>query len=156
MKHLTILLFFAFALILPGCAGSRDPYIPPSRVVSSVDIYCQKPSGNLSRHYTDPEKIEAILHYVRLLDPNGPTPVTEDAAQSASYEIVVHLQDGGIRIHRQQGDSFAALHRRYWGRIDRSLGLRLGHMLTLLPSDPVGVNRTDIPQKDVIKSDMPL
>lgn len=152
MKNLKIILFLIFCLTLSGCSSGRDNYVPPSRIVAAVDIYCQKPSGNLHRHYQAQEKMEAVLHYVRLLEPNGPTPVTEEAMQGPLYEIVVHLQDGGKRIHRQRAETFAALHRRYWGTIDRSLGLRLGHLMALLPSDPVDANRTDMPQKDVINS----
>ena len=145
VKKLFLLLFLSAGLTLCGCSAKHSGYTPPSRIVSYVDIYCQKPDGALTRHYTNPGKVEAILHYVRLLDPNGPAEVTQEALQGDFYEIVIHLQDGGIRVHRQRSDTFAALHRRYWGRIDRSLGMRLNHMLKLLPSDPVDANSTELP-----------
>ena len=147
MKKLLIILFLGVCFSC-GCS-SKNAYVAPSRIVSSIDIYCKKSSGTIFRHYTDPGKVEAVLHYLRLLDPNGPTIVSQEAMEGDLFEIVVHTQDGGVRIHRQRSDSFAALHRRYWGRIDRSLGMRLGHMMTLLPSDEVDANNTDIPQKDV-------
>lgn len=135
MKKLTILLLCLAVLSLVGCkkAGTHSP--ASSRIVTGIDIYCQKPNGQLSRQYRQPEKIQAILHYIRLLDPNGPTPVSEEAMQGDLYEIVVHLRGGGKRIHRQRSDSFAALHHRYWGRIDRSLGMQLARILALLPGD---------------------
>lgn len=143
MKKLLIILFL-WLFLLSGCSREKD-YVPPSRIVSFIDIYCQKSTGALYRHYTDPGKVEAVLHYVRLLNPNGPTPISQDAMEGDFFEIVVHTQNGGVRIHRQRADSFAALHRRYWGRIDPSLGMRLGHIMALLPSDEVDANNTDIP-----------
>ena len=145
MQKLIFILFLLAGLMLCGCGVKPSSYTPPSRIVSYVDIYCQKPDGVLTRHYTAPGKVEAVLHYVRLLDPNGPTPVTQEAMQGDLCEIVIHLQDGGIRVHRQRSDTFAALHRRYWGRIDRSLGMRLNHIIKLLPSDPVDATPADIP-----------
>ena len=145
MKKLLIILFLPVCFFT-GC-GRKNAYVAPSRIVSSIDIYCQKSSGTSYRHYTDPGKMEAVLHYVRLLDPNGPATVSQEAMDGDLFEIVVHTRAGGVRIHRQRADSFAALHRQYWGQIDRSLGMRLGHMMALLPSDEVDANDTDIPLK---------
>lgn len=152
MKFFTIILFLLPGMVLSGCRKTTGGYVPPSRIATAVDIYCQKPSGTLSRHYTDPGKVEAILHYVRLLDPQGPVKVTPEAMQGDLFEIVVHLQDGGTRVHLQRADSFAALHRRYWGTIHRSLGMRLPHLMALLPSDEVDANNTDMQEKHVTKS----
>ena len=135
LKKLTFILFSLFLLFPTGCAEKQPSYAVPSRIVTAIDIHCQKPSGNVFRHYEDPDKVAVILHYIRQLSPNGPTPVSPEAMQGPLYEIVVHLQDGGVRIHRQRSDSFAALHRRYWGRIDRSLGMCLPGIMALLPSD---------------------
>lgn len=135
MKRFTIILFFLFLLFPAGCGNKQRPVAASSRIVTGIDVYCQKPHGQLKRHYRQPEKIKAVLHYIRLLNPNGPTPVSQEAMQGDFYEIVVHLHDGGMRIHRQRADTFAALHRRYWGRIDRSLGMQLARILALLPGD---------------------
>ena len=152
MKKLIIILFSGIVFSLHGCGFQAPGYTAPSRIVSAVDICCRRASGSISRHYEKPEKVEAVLHYIRMLDPNGPTPVTEEALKNDLYEITVHLQDGGTRTHLQRGDTFAALHRRYWGTIDRSVGLRLGHILTLLPDDKLDANHTDIAEKTITKS----
>ena len=149
MKKLIIILFLLVFFLFGGCGFAPENHRVPSRIVSSVDVHCQRSSGAISRHYEKPEKVEAVLHYVRMLEPNGPTKLTEDDLKNDFYRITVHLQDGGTRTHRQRGDTFAALHRRYWGRIDRSVGLRLGHILTLLPSDELDANHTDMVEKPV-------
>ena len=148
MKKFRIILFLLI-LACPGCRLKPGKLIVPSRIVTAVDIYCQKPGGSLHRHYEDPGKVEAVLHYVRQLNPNGPVSIPEEAKNEDLYEIVIHLDDGGLRTHRQLSDSYAALYRRYWGRISPSMGLRLGHLIALLPSDPVDANHIDITQKDV-------
>ena len=144
MKKLMIILFLGIALSLPGCDNSSRDHVAPSRIASSVDIFCKRPSGIIRRHYEKPEKIEAVLHYVRMLDPNGPVEISDDVIREDYYEIVVHVYDGGARTHRQHGNTYAALHRRYWGKIQQSVGLRLGHIMALLPSDEYDVNDTDI------------
>lgn len=135
MKKLTIILLLLVGLFPAGCSNSNSIRTTSSRVVTGVDVYCQKPHGQLTRRYRQPEKVEAMLHYIRLLDPNGPATVSQEAMQGDFYEIVVHLQDGDMRIHRQRADTYAALHRRYWGQIDRSLGMQLARILALLPGD---------------------
>lgn len=152
MKNFAILLLLLASILLPGCRKKLSAYKVPSRIVTAVDIYCQKSTGTVLRHYTDTEKVESVLHYIRLLDPHGPTTVTAEAMQGDLFEIVVHLNDGGTRIHRQRSDTFAALHRMYWGFIDRSLGMRLTHLMALLPSDPLDANDTDMAEKTVTKS----
>ena len=144
VKKFRILLFLLMILFFSGCRVKPERIIVPSRIVTAIDIYCQNPSGNLHRHYESPGKVEAVLHYVRQLTPNGPVNIPEEAMGETCYKIVIHSDDGGLRIHRQRSNTYAALHRRYWGRISPSLGLRLGHLMALLPSDPVDANRIDI------------
>lgn len=145
VEKFAIILLLLFGLALPGCHSDDTKYTIPSRLATSVDITCKRPSGTLHRHYSDPGKVEAVLHYVRLLKPKGPTVLPEDATKEDDYEIVIHLLDGGHRIHRQRGNSYAALHHRYWGQIQPSLGMRLGHLMALLPSDTVDTNYIDMP-----------
>lgn len=145
MKTFAIILLSMIVLALPGCDSDNVEYAVPSRVATSVDITCKRPSGTIHRHYSDPGKVEAVLHYVRLLKPKGPTVLPEEAAREDLYEIVIHLHDGGCRTHLQRGNTYAALHHRYWGQIQPSLGMRLGHLMALLPSDPVDTNHTDMP-----------
>ena len=95
MKKLMIILFLGIALSLPGCDNSSRDHVAPSRIASSVDIFCKRPSGIIRRHYEKPEKIEAVLHYVRMLDPNGPVEISDDVIWEDYYEIVVHVYDGG-------------------------------------------------------------
>lgn len=137
MKRLTAYLYIAVlsVLLFPGCSPNERADPIPDRIVTGIDIYCQKPTCTVTRRYTHPEKIEAILTYLRLLRPIGPTVPTEEARQGDLYEIVVHLNDGGHRIHRQRADSFAITRRPFWGVIDRELGNKLPFLMALLPSD---------------------
>ena len=137
MKRLTACLYVAVlcVLMLSGCNSNEQGDRIPDRIVTGIDIYCQKPTCTVTRRYTHPDKIEAILTYLRLLHPIGPVTPTEEARQGDLYEIVVHLNDGGHRIHRQQADSFAFTRRPFWGVIDRQLGNKLPFLMALLPSD---------------------
>lgn len=137
MKRWTAFLYIAVLSIsvFSGCSQNDRGDNIPDRIVTGIDIYCQKPTCTVSRSYTHPEKIETILTYLRLLRPIGPMVLTEQARQGDLYEIVVHLNDGSHRIHRQRADSFAITRRPFWGVIDRQLGSKLPFLMALLPSD---------------------
>ena len=137
MKRLTACLYLAVLslFVFSGCSQNEQAEPIPDRIVTGIDIYCQKPTCTVTRHYTQPEKIEAVLTYLRLLRPIGPVTPTEEARQGDLYEIVVHLNNGSHRIHRQQADSFAITRRPFWGAIDKQLGNKLPFLMALLPSD---------------------
>ena len=141
MKRLTAYLYIAVLsiLVFSGCSQNNRGDRIPDRIVTGIDIYCQKPTCTVTRHYTHPEKIETVLTYLRLLRPIGPVVPTEEARQGDLYEIVIHLNNGDHRIHRQRSDSFAITRRPFWGVIDRKLGNKLPFLMALLPSD----NNTD-------------
>ena len=124
-----------FCFIISGCTQEHPKTTTSHGIVVGIDIYCQHSDSMFIRNYTDPEKLEAVLTYLRLLQPVGPAPLSSDAKKAASYKIVVHLQDGTHRTHLQQSDCFAALDQTHWGVIDRSLGQQLPLLMALLPSD---------------------
>ena len=133
IKVLT-LVFCSLCFLFSGCKKTPEP--APSTasygLVTGVEI---TRSDGFSRYYTDPQKINVVLEYLRLLRPLGPIPPTQEALQQDSYEITVHLQDGSQRIHRQQSDCFAAKDQGFWGVIDPDLGQCLPLLMAQLPSD---------------------
>lgn len=133
-KIFVFLSVFLWAFSFAGCKKLPPP--PPAvshGLVIQVEIIR---SDGFTRHYTAPEKIDAVLDYLRLLRPLGPIPPTPDALQENAYEIVVYLQDGSCRVHRQQSDCFASKDGGYWGSINPDLGQCLPLLMAQFPSDP--------------------
>lgn len=125
-----------FPGFLAGCVKETAGKTLPHGSVTQVDIYYRRPACTVTRHYTSPEKVEAVLIYLRLLQPIGPVPLTPQAQHAGGYEIVVHLQNGGKRIHRQCSDCFASIDDIYWGAINPRVGRQLPLLMDRLPSDP--------------------
>ena len=132
-RILVFLSVFLWAFLFAGCKKEPPPSPVSHGLVTQIEI---TRSDGFTRHYTAQEKIDAVLDYLRLLRPLGPIPPTREALKENAYEIVVYLQDGSYRIHRQQSDCFAAKNGGYWGAINPDLGQCLPLLMAQFPSDP--------------------
>ena len=97
-----ISLFIALCLVLAAMRGCQRAKRPLCRVVTQVDIACDHDGLPIRRHYTETEKMEAVLLYLRLLRPSGPPITDPDTVDADIYEITVSLSDGQQRIYRQK------------------------------------------------------
>lgn len=136
MKKILIFLFLSILFALISACGNAVPASRvPDRVVTGIDVYCQKPTCVVTRRYTQPEKVQTVLTYLRLLRPIGPMLLPPEARQGDLYEIVVHLQDGGYRIHRQYSAQYVEKSSSFLGTVDPTLGSKLPFLIALLPGD---------------------
>lgn len=137
-KAIKVLILFCFsAIIMPGCVKNDSQIKPSVRVVTQVDISCQKDNLLLQRHYTDPQKMEYVLLYLRLLKP-GEKPDTLPQTQSDDlYQITVSLSDGSKRTYRQLAHRYFSRESRPWQLIDPKQAAGLYLLMQKLPSDPV-------------------
>ena len=99
-KKKTILI--ATILIIAAMCGCQNQRKPLCRVVTQVDIACDHAGIPIRRHYTDTEKIEAVLIYLRLLNPGGAPAKNPDEIDADVYEITVSLSDGQKKVYRQK------------------------------------------------------
>lgn len=101
MKKKSLLLIATIFVIAAMC-GCQKRKKPLCRVVTQVDIACDHEGIPIRRHYTDTEKMEAVLLYLRLLRPSGAPGKDPDEIDADIYEITVSLSDGQKRIYRQK------------------------------------------------------
>lgn len=97
-----ISLLIALCLVIATMWGCQRTKRPLCRVVTQVDITCDHDGLPIRRHYTETEKMEAVLLYLRLLRPSGPPITDPDTIDADIYEITVSLSDGQQRIYRQK------------------------------------------------------
>lgn len=137
MKKFTkLLILFCFsALIMCGCDSGNSKPAPLCRVVTRVDISCRKEHMLISRHYTDMKKMESVLLYLRLLDPQGRPDTDPGSLNKDVYEITVHLSDGKQRVYRQKAHRYFSRDRSSWKMIDPEKASRLYALMRRLPSD---------------------
>ena len=136
MKRIGALLFlFCFCIfILPGCSNVDTP---PSlcRVVTQIDITYTYKDGLLRRHYTDHDKMKAVLLYVRLMKPLHPATIDPDTPE-ADCEIVLSLSDGKKRIYKQKAHRYISKDGSAWKTLNADYGLQLYKLIYFVPSDP--------------------
>lgn len=144
-KNIKIFILLCFsAVIMCGCNTNDSQPKPLTRVVTRVDISCQQENMLIQRHYTDPQKMEYVLLYLRLLKFKGkpdrdPEPLDKDV-----YEITVHLSDGDKRLYKQKAHRYFSRDSRPWELIDPAQASGLYLLMQKLPSDPVFAQYTII------------
>lgn len=135
MKKLLIVLCLS-ATLLCGCGKKDPPPEPLARVVTQVDISCQHGHTLIRRHYTDPDKMEYVLLYLRLLKPRGKPEQDPEQLEHAVFEITVHLSDGNKRHYRQKAHRYFSRDSRPWELIDPAQAAGLYRLMEKVPSDP--------------------
>lgn len=123
-----------FLLLLSGCRRVETPQ-PTCRVVTGVDISFRYEDMRLQRHYTDNEKVESVLLYLRLLKPLGKAHHAQELPEEDLYEITVHLSDGSDRIYRQKAHRYFSRPERPWEQIDPGQASQLYQLMRHYHSD---------------------
>ncbi len=127
-------LFIAVGLLLCGYRASAAGHpAQPLRVVTQVDVTVRRNEESWQRHYTQPEKAQAVLNYLRLLKYRGTADPEE--ATAASFEIQVLFSNSSQKTFFQQGDSHLRRDGGPWEKIDPEQGCKLLPLLERLPSD---------------------
>ena len=132
MKKLFVFLAL-FPIILCSC-GKKNSLVTPN-YVTGVDIICSQNGKNFSIKYQDNEKVEAVLLYLRLLEPRqlpGNIPQPDDPSL---YEIRVHLSNGETRLYKQVDHRFFWQDKAGWKGIPPEQASGLYALLRHYPTD---------------------
>ena len=137
MKKLVILILLT-GLLCTGC-GRRVPTttVPTHRVVTGIDITFQNGPLYVRRIYTHPEKMSAILHYLRFIDPYGTPQEPPESVTGSDFYIVLSFSDGGQKLYRQHADRYMQVDGGEWKRIDIKKALELSRIVSYMRSDTV-------------------
>jgi len=129
----SVILFFCF---LSGCTYYAPPgENHPVRVVTRIDVSATQDGQLLQYHYTDTDKMETILQYLRNLKPDRSAPITPDTFRTDAYEIRLTLSDGSQTIYYQIYDEYLQKNGGPWQSIDSTKGAAIQQLLLILPSD---------------------
>ena len=132
-KFAKLLILLAFsASILSGCAKKATV---PYRAVTEIDISFRYEDMHLQRHYTQTEKMESVLLYLRLLKPLGKPDADPEQILQDSYEITVRFSDGSTKFYRQKAHRFLCVQDHPWIRIDPGQASGLYALMRHYPSD---------------------
>lgn len=104
-------------------------------LVTQVDVVCRREYSTLTRHYTQPRKIEPILNYLRLLTYHGRPDTDPERMAGNAYEITLHYASGRKSIYRQRAEQFLSKDGEPWERIRPEQASLLFPLLQNTPSD---------------------
>ena len=136
MKRMLKLFFIlCFCLIMSGCGRINPPASPLCRVVTQVDISCQKDNMVINRHYTHPKKMESVLLYLRLLKPLDKPETDPNTVVREVYQISVHFSDGQKRVYRQKAHRYISVDDKPWRTIAPEQAAQLYKLMQHYPSD---------------------
>ena len=112
-------LFALLTVLLSGCANqSRKPSV---RVVTRVEVTCIRDGELLQRQYTDAEKMQSLLNYLRLLEPRGTASIDPELTLGNAYEITLHFSRGAPTVYYQRSERFLSKNRHPWQKVDSRL-----------------------------------
>jgi len=132
-KGFFIFFLFLFSIWLFGCKTDSSAEI--SHMVTQIDISCQQEDVHIHRHYTDPEKMEKYLLYLRLLELGDTPSMDAEHVDADVYRITVLLSDGRQRIYRQKDHRYWSTQMRPWQTIDPAQAAGLYHLMRTVPGD---------------------
>ena len=128
---------FLLLMLLTGCTVIPKTQIPPVTVETAVTltVHSEPPSVQWSRVYTEGEKIEPLLAYLRC---SGGTVLWGQGEGLDSYQcMVLELTDsaGACYVYRQYGEDYLLFPDGRLKRLPDSYGAKLQALLAQYPSD---------------------
>ncbi len=134
MKRRFLAVFSLLTVALAGCRLQKDT-VP--RTVVRVSVTASHNSEIFYREYTEYGEMEAVLNYLRLLDPTVPSPYAADTFRSDAYEIIVHYSDGDATTYHQIYHDYLKTNDGRWLKINAVRGEKLLSLLQSMPGDRI-------------------
>ena len=122
----------AVAVLLTGCGQKESA--AGSRVVTGVQVTFQEEDVQLFRHYTQEQKMEYVLLYLRLLKKKGLAKPQPDTVRR-EYCITVTRADGSRTVYRQRAHRYLSVDGSPWENIAPAQAAELYKLLRYVPSD---------------------
>ncbi len=124
-----------FLTIIGIGMGFLSPVKPESHgLVTRVEIQGQVEEQSISRQYTKPEKMEAVLDYLRTLKSQEQPKLDPERLDVPSTRITVYSSTGTPKLYLQRGDTWVSKNYGPWRTVPQSKGEKLYELLSM-PSD---------------------
>ena len=138
MKRAFLILIFFMATLLYGCSlpSSHADSQPLCRIVTQITVIQQDDAAASQKLYTDAEKMQSILNYLRLIDPYGSPSVDPKSVDGSTVRIIVSHSDGFEQVYEQKADRFMTVNGGRWMCIDSEKAQTLHALIEGMESDP--------------------
>ena len=123
----------SFFFLLSGC--TREENVSAFPLVTEISVHYENGTVEGQLSYTDDEKMQMILTYLRLLKPYGHPPEDPEAAEGPLIEISLHYANGGSTVYRQKADRYLQTGKNPWLCIPPQKAMELSLLLGYLEED---------------------
>ena len=135
MKRAIIFLLVVLCGALSGCSRADSPQPPVCRVVTQIDVAAAH-NGTVHYHtFTDSEKMETILNYLRLVQPAGNAEIQPDTFRADAFQITLSYSDSGQTTYYQIYNDYLRKDNGFWKTVDQDQAAALPPLLISMPSD---------------------
>lgn len=123
------------SLLLLGCSNidREEPGRP--RVVTRIQASYDSSTMSLRRDYTDAEKMQAVLTYLRCLGPYGSAAPDTETAADPRVHIRLHYSDNTVKDYVQLSDQYLQIDGGAWQQIPVDRAQEFPVLLGLMESD---------------------
>ena len=133
-KSKWVVLALFWCSLLGGCT-TKPVKQSTVRVVTQIAVTASHNNEITQKVFQKPEKMEAILNYLRLLDPYLPSKYEAETFRSDAFEIIVHYSDGNHTTYHQIYHDYLKTDSGAWLRINSVYGSKLLSILENMPTD---------------------
>ncbi len=137
MKKIYLLLC-GLSLLVLGCQRQA---MPQSSVVTGISVSVENGGPEIRLEYRAPNKMRAILNYLRWLEPGETAQTDPQALPGTQVRLVMHFSDGREKVYVQKADRFLQIDGNPWQVIDpvkaQTLEKMLGEMAGDGPESPI-------------------
>ena len=125
-------------LLFSGCSRKESQSSFP--LVTEITVHYENGPIHGKLHYTEDNKMQLILTYLRLLKPYGQPPEDPEAADGTLFEIILTHADGGITTYQQKADKYLKTQEDPWLCIPPQKAMELSVLLGYLEEDIVAAS----------------
>ena len=124
MKNLLKIFPFILCLLLTGC---HTPSTEKSKLVTEISVEVRQGTDILRRRYTDPQKMEVILSYLRGMEGHDHSCSAPERYAGPRCRMELHYSDGSTGYVFQHADRFLSRDFQPWQELNTA------HAAFLLP-----------------------
>lgn len=133
-RNWKLFLMMGLAFLLTGCRAAEPA---PTPVVEQIRVTCHRGQAELTRSYTQEDKLQRILYHLRQQDYDGYAKNDPERLAGDDLRMELLFSDGTCRIYRQRCDRYLSRDLHRWRNIPQEQGKRLRYLLYLMESDAV-------------------
>ena len=144
MKTKIGILILSVFLLLSGCSRKESQTSFP--LVTEITVHYENGPIHGQLHYSEDDKMQLILTYLRLLNPYGQPPEDPETTDGTLFQITLTHADGGVTTYQQKADRYLKSGEEPWLCIPSQKAVELSLLLGYLEDDATATSLNIVSQ----------